>query len=137
MTDHGQISELLTANIARVDQYVARTRAQNNRIMLTSISASGISTLVAGLTSAVGEAAQIGVAGWRMACIVAAALGFVATITAGVSQQRNLAEKVSTGKECLSRLKYLNTVMAMGTKPAAEVSQEYQDLVVRFPELID
>ena len=104
--------------------------------MTTSLVASGASTLIVGVTSAVGEWAKIGVDGWRLACIIVAVFGFVATISSGISQQRNLNDKLSEGKQCLSRLKYLNTVIVTGGRELSELSQEYVGLAIKFPELI-
>lgn len=136
MENQTKLADLITKNIEGVEDKVKLFRTRSNRIMLTTIIASGASTLIAGVTSAVGDAAQIGTEGWRLACILAAAFGFVSTISSGISKQQNLTDKLSEGKECLSRLKYLKTVGITGTKDWPEISQEFEAMVVRYPELL-
>jgi hypothetical protein len=128
--------EFLVRNLKQVKETVSKYKVQYDRIMTTSMVASRASTLLVGVTSAMGEVAKFVVDGWRSVCIIAAGFGFVATISSGISQQRNLKEKLSEGKEYLFRLKYLNTVMVTGIKDWVELSQEYEGLAIKFPDLI-
>lgn len=130
------LTELLKRNVVRVEGKVSKYRSQYNRILTISLVSSGAATLVAGITSAAGEAAEIGIEGWRLACIIAAVFGFVSTISSGVIQQRNLNDRLSDGKECLSRLRYLNTVIVTGSRELSEISREYEELAVKYSELI-
>jgi hypothetical protein len=130
------LTELLKRNVTRVEQKVSQYRSRYDRILITSVVSSGAATLIAGVTSAVGEAANIGTEGWRLACIIAAVFGFVSTVSSGIIQQKNFNDRLSEGKECLSRLRYLNTVIVTGSRELSDISREYEELAVKYPELL-
>jgi len=136
MVTRSNLVENLAKSMGQAEEKVAGYRSQHNRIMMTTMISSGASTLIAGVTSAVGEAASIGTEGWRLACIIAAVFGFVATISSGISQQKNLYEKLSESNECFSRLRYLNSVIVTGSKDRSEINREYEDLMIKFPDIM-
>ena len=63
MENQIKLTELLAKNSKQVEEKVLKYRAHFNWIMMTSMISSGAATLIAGVTSAVGEAAEIGTEG--------------------------------------------------------------------------
>jgi len=97
---------------------------------------SGASTLVAGITSTGGPIIGSGIEGWRLACIVTAVFGFTSTISTGAIQQLESTDRLSKGKECLSKLRSLDLGITTGKKNWEEIIKEYEDLAITYPELI-
>lgn len=135
--DRSLIAENIKSSLHKVQGFVARRKRTNSRLIATSMAFSGASTLVAGITSAGGPVIGSGIEGWRLACIVAAVFGFSSTISTGIIQQMEATERLSKGKECLNKLRYLDLGITTGKKDWEEVLQEYEELVITYPELID
>lgn len=127
----------IEASLRKAEGMVSGFRKTNNRIMITAIISSGASTLVAGLTAAFGQAADIGTDGWRTACIIAAVFGFVSTVSTGINQQLKISDRLSEGKQCVGKLRYLNVAITTGGSNWEEISKEYEDTVKTFPEFIN
>jgi hypothetical protein len=98
---------------------------------------SSASTLVAGITSAAGPVVGSGIEGWRMACIAAAVFGFIATISTGISQQLKMDDQILEGRQCLGKLKALNTSITIGSRPSAEILLEYEEIARSYPKFIN
>ena len=115
---------------------VAKQKRDHLRLATMSIISSSAATLVAGVTAATGPAAGIGTNGWRVACIIAAVLGFVSTVSTGISQQFKTGEKAAEGKQCVGRLMNLDAVITTQGKSWGEIGQEYAEIVRTYPELV-
>ena len=118
--ESGQDRKLITKNIKssllKAQNFVAKRKRTNTRLLVASMSFSGASTLVAGFTSAGGPIIGSGIEGWRLACIVAAVFGFTSTISTGAIQQLESTDRLSKGKECLSKLRSLDLGITTGKK---------------------
>ena len=135
--DRSLIAKNIKSSLHKVQGFVARRKRTNGRLIAASMTFSGASTLVAGITSAGGPIIGSGIEGWRLACIVAAVFGFSSTISTGIIQQMEATERLSKGKECLNKLRSLDLGITTGKKDWEEVLQEYEELVITYPELID
>jgi len=135
-----QDRELMTKNIkssmVKAQKFVTNRKKTNTRLLVASMTFSGASTLVAGITSAGGPILGSGIEGWRLACIVAAVFGFTSTISTGAFQQLESNDRLSHGKECLSKLRLLDLGITTGKKSWEEIIKEYEDLAITYPELI-
>jgi len=134
--ENKKLSKSIEASLRKAERIVADFRKTNNRIVITSIVSSGTATLVAGLAAALGEGADIGTDGWRTACIIAAIFGFVSTVTTGISQQLKISDRLSEGKQCVGKLRYLNVATTTGRSNWEEISKEYEETVKTFPDFI-
>jgi len=130
------ISAVVGESLQKAEEAVANLQKTHSRIVVTTLFSSGAATLIAGITAATGPSAEIGIEGWRTACILAAIFGFVSTVGSGLSQQMKYSERLSEGKQCVGRLRYLNVVGATGSKDMGEISKEYEEIVKEYSEYI-
>lgn len=131
-----QLTARIQTSLRAAEGAVAGYQKRHNRLMATTIVSSAVSTLVAGVTAATGQAAQIGTEGWRTACIIAAIFGFISTLSTGFVQQLKTSDRLAEGKQCLGQLKSLEVVIATAGKSWDEVTREYQEIVRSFPDLL-
>jgi len=104
--------------------------------LITSFSFSAIATLVAGITSAAGPVIGSGIEGWRAACIAAAVLSFASTLITGISQQLRLGDRLLEGSQCAAKLKALDIGITVGSRPWEDVTREYEEIAISYPELM-
>jgi len=114
----------------------AGLRKTNRRLLVTSITSSAGSTLAAGVTAVTGPLIGAGIPGWRTACIVAALLAFISTITAGINQQLRYGERVSRGDQCVGKLQSLELTLSSGSSDWQVIATEYREIARRYPEFV-
>jgi len=131
-----RFTERVKASLQKAEEIVTGQKRNNQRLMITSIISSAAATLAAGITAAVGTAAEIGVNGWRAACIAAAVFGFIATVSTGISQQLKTEERIVEGRQCVGRLRNLEIVITTRSKSWEEIGKEYEEIVKTYPELV-
>jgi MFS family permease len=129
-------AEKLHESVQHVELQAAQLRAQYNRLIIFGTVSSGGSTLVAALTAALGPIVGQGIAGWRLACIVAAILGFAATLCITLSQQLGINEKLHEATQSLGRLKSLDLAVATGSGNWDEITKEYLNIVQSYPDAL-
>jgi hypothetical protein len=134
--DQHLITKKLKTSLDKTQKFVSTRRKMNSRLLIASMSFSAASTLVAGVTSAGGPVIGSGIEGWRVACTVAAVFGFSATVSSGIKQQLESTDRLSQGKECLTKLKTLDLGITTGRMDWEEIIAEYEKLAVSYPELI-
>jgi len=131
-----KLAEIIGKSLQTAEETVAKLHRTKDRVQITTIISSGAATLVAGLTSAIGPSAGIEADGWRLACILAAIFGFVSTVSSGLSQQMKYSDRLSEGKQCVGRLRYLNVVMGIGGMGLDEITKEYEEVVRTYSEYV-
>ena len=130
------ITRSVKSSLKKTEKFVKSHRRKNSSLLITSMALSGASTLVAGITSAAGPVIGSGTEGWRLACIAAAAMGFMATISTGISQQLKVSDQLLEGSQCLGKLKSLDTSITIGSRTRDEVIHEYEEIIQSFPKYI-
>ena len=123
-------------SLHNAEHRVADYQRTHRRLMMTTVFSSGVTTLVAGITAAVGPAAQIGTAGWRTACIVAAVFGFISTVSTGFTQQLGTSDRLAEGKHCVAQLKLLEIAISTQSKSWPEIAREFEDIAKAYPDYI-
>jgi hypothetical protein len=123
-------------SLSKVEQQTVQIRKTNTSLLFGGMVSSGIATLVAGLTSALGPLVGEGISGWRLACIVAAIFSFIATIVTGLNQQLRLNERLSENQKCLGRLRALEFSITSGSQDWTEITHEYSEILRSYPELL-
>ena len=136
MVDNGKLSKSIESSLRKAEGIVAGFRKTNNCIQITTIVSSGAATLVAGLTAALGTTGDIGTDGWRTACVIAAIFGFISTVSTGIGQQLKISDRLSEGKQCVRKLRYLNVTITTGMSNWDEISREFEETAKSFPEYI-
>ena len=123
-------------SLYNAEQKVTGYQKTHRRLMTTTVFSSAVTTLVAGVTAAVGQAAQIGTDGWRLACIIAAIFGFISTVSTGFTQQLGTSDRLAEGKHCVAQLKFLEIAISTQSKSWAELAREFEDIAKAYPEYI-
>jgi hypothetical protein len=130
------LEDSIRTSLKKADKLVTSRRKTNNQLLITGITTSAASTLVAGITAAGGPLIGTGTAGWRLACIIAAVFGFTSTIATGIGQQMKDSNQFSKGVECVGKLKTLDVAMTTGSKSWDEIVSEYENLAATYPDFI-
>ena len=136
VTNRQVFAEKIHDSMQHVENQAAQLKAQYNRLVIFGTVSSGGSTLVAALTAALGPLVGQGTAGWRFACIVAAILGFIATLCITFSQQLGINEKLTDATHSLGRLKSIDVAIATGIGDWDEITKEFQNIVQTYPDAL-
>ena len=134
--DRESYTRRVKSSLNKAEAYASRLQTMNTRLLVVGLINSAGATLVAGVTAAGGPVVGEGIPGWRVACIVAAVLGFVSTVTIGLSQQLKISERLAEGKECLGKLRRIDLSIATGSRDWHEITDEYQSIVANYPDVI-
>ena len=126
----------LQTSLAKAQKASTGYRRLNLVLVLTSLSSSALGTLITGLTVANGPIIGTGVPGWRISCILAAILGFLTTMSVGLSQQLRVSERLANSHNCSGRLRALELILATQSKPWDLVVQDYETVLREFPDIL-
>jgi len=133
---HEALAHRVHESLQKAEAYYARLRKMSTRLLASSIIGSAATTLVTGITAAQGPLVGEDIAGWRLACIIGAVLGFTTTVCLGLNQQLKIGDRLSTGDQCAGRLKALDVAIVVGSRSWDEITKEYEDIVRTYPEPI-
>jgi hypothetical protein len=131
-----ELSGRISASLKKAQQIAASLQKTNNWLMVASILCSALSTLVAGVTSVNGPVAGEGEAGWRLACIVAAILSLITSITVGINQQLRFSDRLAESNRCVGELRALDVAVITGNRNWEEIAKAYQAAVQQYPSLV-
>jgi hypothetical protein len=135
LQSHEAFTQMVKDTLQKAQEYTSGLRKTNMRLLIASIVSSAATTLVAGGTAAVGPVAGHGIAGWRIACIVAAGLAFVSTVCTALSEQMKIGEQLVQGTQCIGRLRALEVAIATGIHSWEELAKEYGEIIRVYPEI--
>ena len=133
--DREAFARIVKESLHKAEERTASLRSTNNRLLIGSVVSSAATTLVAGGTAAAGPLVGDGVAGWRLACIVAAVLAFTATVCTALTQQLRVGDRLSQGHQCVGRLRLLTVDMTTGSRNWEEITKDYTEIAKAYPEL--
>jgi hypothetical protein len=122
------------ADLARAERHLRRTRRRDAVGVVVALSATSLSTVVAGSAAVVGQA--IGTPNWRVTCAVAAALGAVGAIATGLRQSFSGGERVARTAACVGRLRGLEFGLAFGGVSPEAADQAYRELLEQYAEIV-
>ena len=119
----------------------ARIRKTDSQLFVANVVSPAAATLLAGLTAAVGgntlfvqAASQSNDGGWRLACILVAIFGFIATVSGMFKKQFD--DRLVQGNQCVGRLLSLDLAITTGSSGWEEAAKEYGEIVKAFPEFV-
>lgn len=134
----GNIQEVIrriTESLRRAETNMANLKRLNTGLVVTGLITSGLTTLFTGATAMRGP--LIGgdsVAGWQLACILAAGLGFLTTVCLGLNQQLQVPDQLARANECVGRLKALDVAIIAGSRSEKDIVMEFENIVRAYPE---
>jgi hypothetical protein len=79
-------------------------------------------------------AAQVDDGGWKLACLLAAIFGFVATVSGVFKKQFD--DRLAQGNQCVGRLISLDLALTTGSGSWEETNKEYGEILKAFPEFV-
>ncbi len=119
----------------------ARIRKTDSQLFVANVVSPAAATLLAGLTAAIGgneifqqAAAQTNDGGWKLACILVAIFGFIATVSGMFKKQFD--DRLVQGNQCVGRLLSLDLAITTGSSGWEEAAKEYGEIVKAFPEFV-
>jgi len=132
--DRIALLEMVTTSLRKAEKIAAELRRKNTLLVLTGISSSALCTLVAGFTAAQGPVGGQRPTSWRLACLVAAVLAFLATLSIGLGQQLRISDRLSGANQAIGRLRSLDVLIVTSSRDWEEISQAYAEIEAAFPE---
>lgn len=108
----------------------------NTWLLIISLTASAIATLLAGWTSIANDPV-IGqsYAGWQVTCGVAAVFTFASSVCVGINQLLGISKRVAAALSCVGRLKAMNILIIDDKRPVNDILEDYAKITADYPDL--
>ena len=139
--NHAEFINLVKTSLNTAKNKTDKIRRTNSQLFVANVVSPAAATLLAGLTAAVGgnqifqqAAAQSNDGGWKLACILVAIFGFIATVSGMFKKQFD--DRLVQGNQCVGRLLSLDLAITTGSSGWEEAAKEYGEIVKAFPEFI-
>jgi len=139
--DHDKFISSVKASLSLAKNKMDVIRKTDSQLFLASVITPAAATLLATVTAAVGgnnlftqAATQSEDGGWRLACILVAVFGFIATVSGVLKKQ--FEDRLTKGNQCVGRLLSLDLAITTGSSNWNESAKEYGEIVKSFHEFI-
>lgn len=139
--DHATFTNSVKASLNTAKNKTASIRKTDSQLFVANVVSPAAATLLAGLTAAVGgneifqqAAAQTNDGGWKLACILVAIFGFIATVSSMFKKQFD--DRLVQGNQCVGRLLSLDLAITTGSSDWEQATREYGEIVKMFPEFV-
>ncbi len=133
--------QTVKSNLTSVKTKVAQLRRTDTQLFVLDTVSPAAATLVAALAAGIGgnhlfvqAAAQSEDGGWKVACILAAIFGFIATISGMFKKQYD--DRLARGNQCVGRLLSLDLALTTSGGDWEAAAREYGELIKTFPEFL-
>ena len=141
MQDKAGFAASVKASLSNVKNKTASIRKTDSQLFVANVVSPAAATLLAALAATIGgnkmfvqAAAQSEDGGWRLACILVAIFGFIATVSSMFKKQFD--DRLAQGNQCVGRLLSLDLAITTGSSNWEEASKEYSEIVKTFPEFV-
>jgi hypothetical protein len=141
LQSHEAFVNSVKASLSTAKNKTASIRKTNSQLFFANVVSPAAATLLAGLTAAVGgntlfvqAAAQANDGGWKLACILVAIFGFIATVSGVFKKQ--FEDRLTQGNQCVGRLLSLDLAITTGSSDWQQAAREYGEIAKTFPEFI-
>ena len=139
--DHAGFATSVKASLGSAKNKTASIRKTDSQLFVANVVSPAAATLVAALAATVGgnvmfpqAATQSEDGGWRLACILVAIFGFIATVSSMFKKQFD--DRLLQGNQCVGRLLSLDLAITTGSSDWDEAVREYREIVKTFPEFV-
>jgi hypothetical protein len=139
--DHDAFANSVKTSLSIAKNKTANIRKTDSQLFVANVVSPAAATLLAGLTAAVGgnqlfqqAAAQSNDGGWKLACILVAIFGFIATVSGMFKKQFD--DRLVQGNQCVGRLLSLDLAITTGSSDWEQAAREYGEIVKTFPEFV-
>jgi hypothetical protein len=139
--DRAAFGQTVKASLGAAKSKVASIRQTNTWLFIVNVVSPALAGLIATLAAAGGgnqvfaqAAAQTLDGGWKLACILAAIFGFMATISGVFKKQFD--DRLAQGTQCVGRLLALDLDITTQNRSVEEAAKEYGEIAKAFPEFV-
>ena len=117
----------------RAESRVRRLRITNRIAVILGLIASFIATIFAAIVAKKG---MLGPLDWAQACWVIAGFTGVTTLSSGLQTGLDIQANLAKTSSCLGRLRSLELAVCIGTRSAAEISRECEEIAREYSEIL-
>ena len=139
--DHAGFAASVKASLSNAKNKTASIRKTDSQLFVANIISPAAATLVAALAATIGGNAMFPQAaansedgGWRLACILVAIFGFIATVSSMFKKQFD--DRLVLGNQCVGRLLSLDLAITTSGSDWDEAAKEYREILKTFPEFV-
>jgi len=126
----------LRASLRAAEGHLHHLRREDAGLVYSSLAASSLGTIVAGLAAALGPTLGKGPPAWKVTCAAVALLTACATILSGIHKQQAVPVGLGKASSCVLKLRALEMGVTLGSRDVAQVAKEYQELSVNYLEFV-
>jgi len=138
---HDAFANSVKTSLSTAKNKTASIRKTDSQLFVANVISPAAATLLAALTAAVGgnqlfqqAAAQTDDGGWKLACVLVAIFGFIATVSSMFKKQFD--DQLVQGNQCVGRLLSLDLAITTGSGDWEQAAREYGEIVKMFPEFV-
>ena len=139
--DHAEFVRSVKNSLNMAKEKASGIRRTDSQLFVANVISPAAATLLAGLAALVGgnkmfpqAMAMAEDGGWKLACILVAIFGFIATVSSMFKKQFD--DRLTQGDQCVGRLLALDLAITTGSSSWDEAAKEYGEIVKAFPEFI-
>jgi hypothetical protein len=139
--DHAGFTASVKASLSTAKNKTTRIRKTDSQLFIANVVSPAAATLLATLAAAIGGNTMFAQAasrsedgGWRLACILVAIFGFIATVSGVFKKQ--FEDRLAQGNQCVGRLLNLDLTITTGSSSWEEAAKEYGEIVKAFPDFV-
>jgi hypothetical protein len=136
-----RIADSVKSSLSTAKNKTAGIRKTDSQLFMATVISPAAATLVAALAATIGGNAMFAQAatrtedgGWQLACILAAILSFIGTVSSMFKKQ--FGERLIQGNQCVGRLLNLDLAITTDSSSFEQAAKEYGDIVKTFPEFV-
>ena len=127
--------ERIRADLRRIEARSRELDRLDFRLVASSLAATALATVLAGLTAAAGPLAGEGPPAWRLTCGAIAVITALSGALTGAHQRFRVPERRAQALTCLGRLRALELALGISRRDPTDVAREYQEVLAQHPEL--
>jgi hypothetical protein len=139
--DHAEFAHSVKTSLSAAKDKTAAIRKRDSQLLIANVISPAAATLLATLAATIGgntmfaqAAAQSEDGGWRLACILVAIFGFIATVSGMFKKQ--FEDRLMQGNQCVGKLLTLDLAITTGSNSWEEAAKEYAEIAKTFPEFV-
>jgi len=139
--DHAEFVHSVKESLNIAKERASKIRRADSQLFVANVISPAAATLLAGLAAVIGgnkmfpqAMAMAEDGGWKLACILVAIFGFIATVSGMFKKQYD--DRLAQSDQCVGRLLSLDLAITTGSSTWEAAAREYGEIVKAFPEYI-
>jgi hypothetical protein len=139
--DHAELARSIKDSLNTAKKKASGIRRTDSQLFVANVISPAAATLLAGLAAVIGgnkmfpqAMAMVEDGGWKLACILVAIFGFIATVSGMFKKQYD--DRLTQSDQCVGRLLSLDLAITTGSSSWEDAAREYGEIVKAFPEFV-